>query len=270
MDQLTFHLDGVVQSREGSQDFDGPLDLILHLLSRNRIEIKDIQISLILDQYLEWMRAREELNLEVASDFVVMASHLVWLKTRMMLAIDDEETREEMEKLIKSLEERQKMEEYRKMQLGAEYFAEHGELGRNIYVRPAEPLAPDKTYRHTHLTDELIKAIEEMRERTKRKLPPPVSAFRGIVGRQQYPLGAKQNELEQRFLFKPRAPLDEIWQTCSSRTELIATFLALLEMCRLGRLGIEYEYEGEDAKIILCATGVGEVSGASEYDTENG
>ena len=250
MDQLTFHLDGVVQDREGAHDFDGPLDLILHLLNRNRIEIKDIQISLILDQYLEWIRAREALDLEVASEFVVMASHLVWLKTRMMLSADDEETREEMEKLIKSLEERQKMEEYRKMQMGADYFAEHSELGRNIYVRVPEPLPQDKGYRHTHATNELLKAIEQLRERNDRKLPPPVSAFHGIVGHEQYPIEAKLNELEQRFIFRPRVSPDELWQTCKSRTELIATFLALLEMCRMGRLGIE---EGEGDEILLCA-----------------
>lgn len=244
-EQLTFHLDGVVQSREGAQDFDGPLDLILHLLSRNRVEIKDIQISLILDQYLEWMRARERLNLEVASDFVVMASHLVWLKTRVLLSADDEETREEMEKLIKSLEERQKMEEYKKMQLGAEYLLEHSEIGRNIYVRPPEPLPQDRDYRWTHEPTELFMAIAMIRERTKRKLPPPVSAFQGIVGHEQYPMVDKLNELEQRFLFRPKVTLDELWTSCSSRTELIATFLALLEMCRMGELLIEQEGEGD-------------------------
>ena len=250
MEQLTFHLDGVVQDREGARDFDGPLDLILHLLNRNRVEIKDIQISLILDQYLAWIRARKALDLEVASEFVVMASHLVWLKTRMMLSEEDEETREEMEKLIKSLEERQQMEEYRRMQLGADYFAAHSELGRNIYVRPAEPLPQEKGYRHTHATDELLRALADMRERTDRKLPPPVAAFRGIVGHEQYSIDAKLSELEQRFIFRPRVHPDELWKTCSSRTELIATFLALLELCRVG--SIEIEDDGED--ILLCAS----------------
>ena len=73
------------------EDFDGPLDLILHLLSKNKIEIRDIQITLLLDQYLDWMARREQLNLEVASEFVTMAAHLVYIKTRMLLSIDDEE-----------------------------------------------------------------------------------------------------------------------------------------------------------------------------------
>ena len=85
------------------EDFNGPLDLILHLLSKNRMEIKDIQISLILDQYLEWMDQRKRLDLEVASEFVTMAAHLVFIKTRMLLSIHDEEAISEMEQLIASL-----------------------------------------------------------------------------------------------------------------------------------------------------------------------
>ena len=76
-----FHLEKVVKARdEGLEDFNGPLDLILHLLSKNKMEIKDIQISLILDQYLAWMDRRKELDLEVASDFVAMAPS--WCSSR--------------------------------------------------------------------------------------------------------------------------------------------------------------------------------------------
>ena len=76
MEAPIYHLDKVVKAKqEDLEDFDGPLDLILHLLSKNKIEIRDIQISLLLDQYLEWMERRERLNLEVASEFVTMAAH---------------------------------------------------------------------------------------------------------------------------------------------------------------------------------------------------
>ena len=78
MDSPIYHLEGVVKAKtEDMEDFVGPLDLILHLLSKNKMEIKDIQISLILDQYLAWMAARKEMDLEVASEFVTMASQLV-------------------------------------------------------------------------------------------------------------------------------------------------------------------------------------------------
>ena len=106
MDSPIYHLEGVVKAKtEDMEDFVGPLDLILHLLSKNKMEIKDIQISLILDQYLAWMAARKEMDLEVASEFVTMASQLVYIKTRMLLSIHDEEALSEMEQLIASLEE---------------------------------------------------------------------------------------------------------------------------------------------------------------------
>ena len=73
--------------------FEGPLDLILYLLGRNKMEIQDISISLICDQYMAWLARRQELDLEVASEFVTMASQLVYIKTRMLLSIEDEEAR---------------------------------------------------------------------------------------------------------------------------------------------------------------------------------
>ena len=104
MEAPIYHLEGVVKAKaEDMEDFVGPLDLILHLLSKNKMEIKDIQISLILDQYMEWMEARRDLDLEVASGFVTMASHLVYIKTRMLLSIHDEEAMSEMEQLIATL-----------------------------------------------------------------------------------------------------------------------------------------------------------------------
>ena len=116
MDSPIYHLEHVVKAKaENLEDFTGPLDLILHLLSKNKMEIQDIQIALILEQYLEWMDRRRELDLEVASEFVAMASHLVYIKTRMLLSIHDEEALTEMEELIASLEARQRNENYLKV-----------------------------------------------------------------------------------------------------------------------------------------------------------
>ena len=244
MDQISFHLEGVVHNRAEVEDFSGPLDLILHLLSKNKIEIKDIQISLILDQYLAWMQRREELDLEVASDFVAMAAHLVWLKTRMLLAIDDEETKEEMEKLIRSLEERSQMEEYKSMQLGAAYLGSRSEIGRGIYVKTAEPLGKDTEYRYRHSPGELTSAFREMVVRQGTKAPPPITAFSGIVGKEEYPVSNKLVALLQRFLFQPVARFFELLRGCKGRSEVIATFLAVLELCREGRAVVEDSESG--------------------------
>ena len=109
MDNPIFKLEKVVQSKaaEPLEDFEGPLDLILFLLSKNKIEIQDIPIALILDQYLAYLEKRQQMDLEVASEFVTMAAHLMYIKTRMLLSIEDEEAQSEMDALIQSLQERQ-------------------------------------------------------------------------------------------------------------------------------------------------------------------
>ena len=84
MESPIYKLEKVVQGKEELQDFEGPLDLILFLLSKNKIEIQDIPIALILDQYLAYLDRRKEMDLEVASEFVTMAAHLMYIKTRML------------------------------------------------------------------------------------------------------------------------------------------------------------------------------------------
>ena len=116
MDHPIFKLEKVVQPKTGEtlEDFEGPLDLILFLLNKNKIEIQDIPIALILDQYLAYLEQRKQMDLEVASEFVTMAAHLMYIKTRMLLSIEDEEAQSEMDALIQSLAERQRGDADRK------------------------------------------------------------------------------------------------------------------------------------------------------------
>ena len=90
MDNPSFFLEGVVKDKNELQDFEGPLSLILLLLSKNKIEIRDISISDILDQYLEYLGKMQSMDLEIASEFVQMASHLLYIKTRTLLSGDEE------------------------------------------------------------------------------------------------------------------------------------------------------------------------------------
>ena len=114
MDNPVFKLEGVVHehAEEKLQDFEGPLDLILFLLSKNKIEIQDIPIALILEQYLDYLEQRRHLDLEIASEFIAMSAHLMYIKTRMLLSLEDEEAQSEMEALIQSLKERQQKDTY--------------------------------------------------------------------------------------------------------------------------------------------------------------
>ena len=112
MNEPVYHLDSVVRARaETLEDFDGPLDVILLLLSKNKIEIQDVNITSILEQYLAWLDERKRMDMEVASEFIAMASHLMYIKTRMLLSkAEQEEAESDMEILIRSLRERQSKE----------------------------------------------------------------------------------------------------------------------------------------------------------------
>ena len=91
MDTPIYRLAGlVIAKEEAREDFEGPLDLILYLLSKHKMDIAELRITELLEQYIAWMETRRRLDLEVASEFVAMASHLVYLKTRALLRLDDE------------------------------------------------------------------------------------------------------------------------------------------------------------------------------------
>ena len=103
MEDLTYHLEGILKTKDDIQDFEGPLTLILMLLQKNKIEIRDIVISDILDQYTEYLNQMEKMDLEIASEFVQMAAYLLYIKTKMLLTEEKEVT--ELELLIQSLEQ---------------------------------------------------------------------------------------------------------------------------------------------------------------------
>ena len=96
----SFRLEGIVREKDSLQNFEGPLSLILMLLQKNKIEIRDLRVSDILDQYLEYLNRMQSLDLEIASEFVQMASHLLYIKTKSVLSKDDENP--ELEFLITS------------------------------------------------------------------------------------------------------------------------------------------------------------------------
>ena len=237
MDSPIYHLERVVKARtEDLEDFTGPLDLILHLLSKNKMEIKDIQISLILDQYLAWMDQRKELDLEVASEFVTMASQLLYIKTRMLLSIHDEEALSEMEQLIATLEAHQRNENYLKIKEVVPQLDQRYTYGRDFLTKEPEPLQPNKEYRYVHPKEDLKKAMLAVLARSDHKLPPPVSAFQGIVGREPYPVAEKAMEILNRLLHLGVTRFKSLFRGSRSRSEVVATFLAVLELCKAKRL----------------------------------
>ena len=112
MEQPKYKLEGIIRSRsEEREDFEGPLDVIFLLLSKNKIEIQDVSITAILTQYLAYLDEMKRMDMEIASEFIAMASHLMLIKTKMVLsAAEAAEAQSELDELRKSLIERQRKE----------------------------------------------------------------------------------------------------------------------------------------------------------------
>ena len=237
MDSPIYHLEKVVRAKaDDMEDFNGPLDLILSLLAKNKMEIQDIQISLILDQYMAWIEKRRSMDLEVASEFITMASQLMFIKSRMLLSIHDEEAISELDQLIASLEEHQRHENYARIQAVVPQLSDRYDIGRDYITKVPEHLQVNKVYRYSHKPEDLLRAISSAMERVDNHLPPPMAAFEGIVGREPYPVSDKAGEILQRLQRFGVPRFHALFHGNRSRSEIVATFLAVLELCKARRL----------------------------------
>ena len=166
MEQPQYHLQSVVHAKESLEDFDGPLDVILLLLSKNKIEIQDVSISSILEQYLAWLDERKRMDMEVASEFIAMASHLMYIKTRMLLSeAEKAEAESEMQELIASLQQRQRKDAYEQIKIAVQALALRNDIGLGMFPKPPEPLRRDQTYRYQHDRQDLLDALAAMQDR---------------------------------------------------------------------------------------------------------
>ena len=138
MENPSFYLEGIVREKNELQDFEGPLSLILMLLSKNKIEIRDIKISDILEQYLDYLDQMQKLDLEIASEFVQMASHLLYIKTKTLLTQEEEVS--ELEVLIASLEQLKSRDTLSAVKQITPQLKEASELGLLYFSKLPEPL----------------------------------------------------------------------------------------------------------------------------------
>ncbi len=234
MDNPIYKLERVVQGKadEDLQDFEGPLDLILFLLGKNKIEIQDIPIALILDQYLEYLERRQQMDLEVASEFITMAAHLMYIKTRMLLSLEDEEAQSEMDALIASLEERKRGDIYAKVKDLALRLGPMSEFGRDIMVRNPEPMERGKIYEYDQEPGDLILAMQEVADRKGTVEAPVAKAFEEIVKREPYSVERKAHEIFNRLKQAGITRFLLLFRGSKTRSEIVATFMAVLELCR--------------------------------------
>lgn len=255
MAQPQYHLEGIVRTRnEEMEDFEGPLDVIFELLSKNKIEIQDVSITAILEQYLAYLDEMKRMDMEIASEFITMASHLMLIKTKMLLsAAEQAEAENELEALRQSLVERKRKEAMEQIRMAVGVLEPRNEIGRCLFTKEPEPLRRDRGYSYRHDVRDLLRALDTISERSARQLPPPPTNFMGIVGREPYPIGRKTGEVLRQLVLRGVERLKNLFRGNKSRSEVVATFLAILDLCKNRAVTLEDDVNGENPSIRLLS-----------------
>ena len=244
MEEPTYHLAGVMHTRdELPADFDGPLSVILLLLSKNKIEIQDVSITSILEQYLAYLDEMKRLDMEIASEFIAMASHLMLIKTKMLLsAAEREEAMSEMELLIRSLEEKQRAEAYEQIRTAVAFLEPRSDIGNGFFrMRRSRSV---RTRPIATATSRRIFCAPWRPCRAQRAASAPkLSNFQGIVGVEPYPVTKKAAQVLKQLLMRGVEKFCALFRGSRSRSEIVATFLAVLELCRVHSVRLE---DGDD------------------------
>jgi segregation and condensation protein A len=209
--------------------FEGPLDLLLHLIQQHELDILDIPIAFITQKYVEYITLMQQLNIDLASEYLVMAATLLHIKSKMLLP----EVPEDQDDLGQELEEDPRSElvrrllEYQKYKDAAEHLGDRNLLGREVFGRgmpvPAgegpAPLAPVGLFK-------LLEAFQTIMDRAEIRMDHEVDLER-------FSITDRINELSDVLRTRPRVGFEELFEGYASKAGLIITFLALLEMTRL-------------------------------------
>ena len=262
MGEPQYRLEGIVHTKSDVlEDFEGPLDVIFELLSKNKIEIQDVSISAILEQYLGYLDEMKRMDMEIASEFITMASHLMLIKTKMLLsAAEQAEAESELDLLRQSLVERKRKEAMEQIRQAVTVLEPRNEIGRCLFTKEPEPLKKIGGYRYQHEVKDLLRALEMIAERSQRQLPPPTQNFKGIVGKEPYPVARKSGEVLRQLILRGVERLKALFRGNKTRSEVVATFLAILELCKTNAITLEDDINGENPNVRLldkkpCAEG---------------
>ncbi|HYL58355.1 MAG TPA: segregation/condensation protein A [Candidatus Acidoferrales bacterium] len=204
--------------------YEGPLDLLLHLLKRAELDPHDVTASVITEQYLAWLELLGELNLDVAGEYLVMAATLLLIKSFAMLPHPELADTEEAEELKRDLVER--LLEYQRYREAAEKLHERALLGRDVFTTPGEAAPEDANARQfTATIFDLVEAMGAVLKRMAEKVP------RGIVLR-DIPVAECIPRIMRALEGATRIEFATLFDDAGDRSVVIATFMALLELIR--------------------------------------
>lgn len=225
-----------------TEDFEGPLDLLLHLIARNKLNIYDIKISLLVEQYLEQIKLMQENEMDMASEFIEMASRLIYIKTVSLLP-----KHEEVEQLKKELTG--ELLEYQVCKQVAQTFA-NMTGGFDTFIRQPEEIEADKTYELVHDSIDVFNAYINAVGRMDRRTAPPTKTFTKIVAKKIHSVSSKIIYVMRNLWGKGRKKLSALYANSKDRSELVATFLAVLELAKANRIKILGESNDTEIELI--------------------
>ena len=258
MEDPNFYLEGIVREKDELKDFEGPLSLILMLLQKNKIEIRDISVSEILDQYLSWIDRMQQMDLEITSEFVRMAAYLLYIKTKMLLTSDDEEV-SELEALIESLEQLKCRDALAAVKEIAPRLGEAYKMGALLYSRQSEPPpAMSAEYPYQHKPVELLKALLNVFTSGADRGTDLTEISRAIPHRIVYSVRSKSRQILSRLRLR-NISLNELYSECTSKSELVATFLSVLELCSMGSIVVSVSRRGDGYDLSFAGGDIDEI-----------
>lgn len=222
--------------------FEGPMDLLLQLIGKKQVSINDVPITELIEQYLDYVRKMQDESLDVSSEFLEMAARLIYIKTVSLLPVH-----EEAEKLVEEL--RGELIEYRDCKLVANELRAR-QSGFDYQQRQAEKIEVDMTYTRIHEPVDIYKAYIAAVGKGMRRLPPPIEAFSGIVARKIVSVSSRISVIIDRFKTGSRQKFSVFFEKSQSRSEMVATFLALLSMVKAKRISVEGGFENPDIVLI--------------------
>jgi segregation and condensation protein A len=237
--------------------FEGPMDLLLHLIRRDKINIYDIPISHITNEYLAYIEIMQELQLEVAGEFFVMAATLMRIKAQMLLPRrpDEEEDEDPRDELVRNLLE------YRKYKEAAGIFAGFEQDRRRVFTRPT-PAQPDEPVDAPVIevtVFDLMDAFRKVMEELRRQI-----SYR--VEREPVTIEEKVEAVRRKLASGSEVLFTELFSNATTRFEIIVTFLAILELSRLGELSARQVSRGSDIWLYRAQPPAPRTTGASAND----
>lgn len=212
--------------------FEGPLDLLLYLIKKDEVDIYDIPIGLITDQYMEYLNLMKVLDLNIAGDFIVMSATLMLIKSRMLLPVEERREMDEEDEEDPRWDLVRQLVEYKKFKDAADHL-ENLELHQeNVFVRESEYVElgapPDVDLKDASIFD-LISALNEALGRVQEEDLQEIFA-------EEYTVGQKVSYIVENLKVVKRMCITDLFGGMTSRQEIVCTFLAVLELIKLNRI----------------------------------